>query len=538
MIRFGEFELDAERHFLRRGGEELHVEPKVFRVIDYLVRNRERLVTKEELLDKVWEETYVSESALTRVIRDARRVLDDSSTSPRWIRTLYGKGFRFIGEIAEGPAPAVSSDSRPTIAVLPFADLSEARDQGFFCEGLADEIINALTKLERLSVLSRKSSFEARQEPQKLGVDKVLDGSVRKAGDRLRVTVHLVDVATRRNLWSERYDRTANDLFAIQEDIAEQTASSLLGVLGEHEHGLLRRTPHAQLSAWEFYLRGRQLAYQEIRRSLEAARQMYARAVEIEPSFALAFSGMADALADLYLYHVRDEQYRAGCAEASRRAIALDPGLAEAHKSRAQSLVLEGKFDEAAEEFETAIALDPRSFDAHVYYGRLLWTHGRGEAAVQHLERAAAIRPDDYAAPMMLVQIYYALGRESDRHNAALRTKTLTAKRLELRPDDVRALCMNAEAQYVLGEKTGAMGQIDRAYAIDPHDVCTLYNSACVFSLDGELERALDAIEGAVRGGYTYREWLTSDPDLVALREHPRFQALMAELPELGEGER
>jgi adenylate cyclase len=150
---------------------------------------------------------------------------------------------------------------------------------------------------------------------------------------------------------------------------------------------------------------------------------------------------------------------------------------------------------------------------------------------VAHLERAAAIRPDDYQTPTMLLQVYYALGRESDRHNAALRTAELTRKRLDLRPDDVRALCMNAEAHYVLGERAQALARIDSAYAIDPGDVCTLYNSACVFALDGEIDRALAAIEGAVRGGYTYREWLERDPDLVHLRAHPRFRALMESLP-------
>ena len=136
----------------------------------------------------------------------------------------------------------------------------------------------------------------------------------------------------------------------------------------------------------------------------------------------------------------------------------------------------------------------------------------------------------------MQMQVYYALGRESDRHNAALRTEELTRKRLDLRPDDVRALCMKAEAHYVLGDREKAIEQIDAAYAIDPADVCTLYNSACVFALDGAVDRALAAIEGAVRGGYTYREWLERDADRVHLREHPRFGTLMESLPWVTEG--
>lgn len=527
MLRFGDFTFDPARHRLTRGTEELHAEPKVLGVLAFLIEHRDRIVPKEELLDRVWEERHVSESALTRVIRDLRRLLGDSSSEPRFIRTVYGKGFGFIADVQSSATPA-----RASIAVLPFDDLSPERDQAWFCEGLADEIINMLTKVAELDVLSRKSSREAsRDDRARLGVAHVLEGSVRKADSRMRVTVHLVDVATDRTLWSERYDREAGDVFAVQEDIAEHAATALVGVLGETEHAAIHRRPRAELEVWELYLKGRQLAYQEIRRSLEAARQLYAQAVAREPQFALGWCGLADVMCDLYLYHVRDEALRDGADDASRRAVAIDPSLAEAHTSRAQSLVLRGAFDAAADEFETAIALDPRSFDAHFLYARLLWTHGRSDAAVAHLERAAAIRPDDYQTPTMLLQVYYALGRESDRHNAALRIDQLTRKRLELRPDDVRALVMNAEAQYVLGERSRAMERIDRAYAIDPDDVCTLYNSACVFALDGAIDRALHAIEGAVRGGYTYREWLEHDPDLVHLREHPRFRALMESIP-------
>lgn len=526
MLQFADFALDADRHRLTRGGRELRAEPKVLGVLAYLVANRNRVVPKEELLDALWEERHVSESALTRVIRDLRKLLGDSSAEPRFIRTVYGRGFVFIHELAD-VQPAAQQKS---IAVLPFTDLSPEKDQGWFCEGLADEIINMLTKVASLDVLSRQSSFEG-ADPRKLGVAHVLEGSVRKSGSRMRITVHLVDVATARTIWSERYDRDAHDVFAVQEDIAEHAATALLGVLGESEQAAIHRHPRAELAAWELYLKGRQLAHQEVRRSLEAARQLYARAVEIQPSFALGWCGMADAMADLYLYHVRDESWRQGADEASRRAVELDPSLADAHTSRGQALVLRGAYDEAIDEFETAIALDPRSFNAHFLYARLLWTLGRGEAALAHCERAAAIRPDDYQTPTMLLQVYYALGRESDRHNAALRTEELTRKRLELRPDDVRALCMNAEAHYVLGERTKAMERIDDAYRIDPNDVCTLYNSACVYALDGAIDSALIAIEGAVRGGYTYREWLECDADLVHLRDEPRFRALIESLP-------
>jgi len=541
MFEFGDFQVDGERQQLRCRGVEIRVEPKVFAVIEYLARNRERVVPKEELLEELWEESFVSESALTRVIRDARKVLGDSSSEPRFIRTVYGKGFLFIADVRDGATATRTEPSHhPTLAVLPFEDLSEDAAQDFFCEGLADEIINALTRLGGLDVISRKSSFEATRREKDpcaagrlLRATSVIEGSVRRAGDKVRVSVHLVDVETGVTRWSERYDRDIDDLFAIQEDIAERAAESLVGVLGDTARRLIHKGPHAGLKAWEYYLKGRQYFYQETRRSLEAARQMYERAIEIESDFALAWSGIALILCELYLYFGRDEGWVAAAERSSRKGLELDDTLSDVHASRAQALVISGDVEAAITSFETAIALDPRSFDAHYNFGRLLWTMGRREQAVEHIERAAAVRPDDYMTPSFLIQAYYGLGRESDRHNAAIRTIELTRRRLELRPDDVRALCFNAEGLYVLGERRKAMKRIDDAYRIDPGDVCTLYNSACVFALDGQNDRALTAIEGAVKGGYSHREWLENDPDLATLLEDGRFRSLLDSLPML-----
>jgi len=498
-------------------------------------------VPKEELLETLWEEAFVSESALTRVIRDARKVLGDSSAHPRFIRTVYGKGFLFIGEVRPGgPAAGTRPRARPTLAVLPFEDLSENGAQGFFCEGLADEIINALTRLGGLDVISRKSTFEASRrdkDPGAIGrilrASNVLEGSVRRAGDTIRVSVLLVDAETGVTRWSERYDRGVADLFAIQDDIAEHVAESLVGVLGDIERKRIQKGPHPQLETWEYYLKGRQYYYQETRRSLEAARQMFERAIEIDNGFALGWSGIAAILCELYLYFGRHEEYAAEAERASRKSLELDDSLADVHVSRAQALMISGEVDAAITSFETAVALDPRSFDAHYNFGRALWTMGRREQAVEHIERAAAVRPDDYMTPAFLVQAYYGLGRESDRHNAAIRTIELTRRRLEMRPDDVRALCFNAEGLYVLGERRKALKRIDDAYRIDPDDVCTLYNSACVFALDGQTDRALTAITGAVSGGYAHREWLENDPDLAPLLEDDRFRRLLDSIPML-----
>ncbi|MGK2856649.1 MAG: TPR end-of-group domain-containing protein [Thermoanaerobaculia bacterium] len=539
-MRFGEFELDAGRHRLTRSGEEVPLEPKVFALIAYLARNGDRVVPKQELLDALWEEKFVTESALTRVVRDARRALGDSPSSPTFIRTMYGKGFLFVADVDardRRPREASSVPARPSIAVLPFEDLSEDRSQAHFCEGLADEIINALARIETLDVSSRRLSFEAaRRNPdpceaaRMLGATTVLEGSVRRSGDRMRVTVHLVDVATGHSRWSERYDREVGDVFAVQEDIAEQTATALVGLLGESERRMLHQRPHPGMHAWELYLKGRALYYQDSPPTHEAARQLYERAIELEPGFALGWAGIAVIVADQFLFFRRSEEYRDEAERTSLRALELDESLPDAHTSRGLALTTSGRYDDAVTSFETAIALDPRGYDAHYHLGRLLWTMNRREQAIAHLERAAAVRTDDHIAPMLLVQAYYGVGRESDRHNAALRALALLARRLELRPDEVRTVCFSAEAHYAIGERETAMRLIDDAYRIDPRNVCTLYNSACVFALDGQSGRAIDAIAGAVREGYANREWLACDPDFTALAGDPRFRAIVDSL--------
>ncbi|HYO77222.1 MAG TPA: winged helix-turn-helix domain-containing protein, partial [Thermoanaerobaculia bacterium] len=195
MFRFGEFELELERYELRRAGEVVKTEPRVLEVLDYLIARRERVVPKDELLDAVWRDVHVSESALTTTIRDARKALGDSSGEPRWIRTIYGRGFRFVGDvesaaIEETPAPAappVVRDTRKSIAILPFADLSPDRDQQHFCDGVAEELINTLTRIDELRVVSRATAFDYRSDDdvrslgEKLGVAHILRGSVRKA---------------------------------------------------------------------------------------------------------------------------------------------------------------------------------------------------------------------------------------------------------------------------------------------------------------------------------------------------------------------
>lgn len=374
MFTFGEFELDLSRYELRRGGEAVKTEPRVLEVLNFLIENRTRVVPKEELLDTIWRDVHVSESALTTAIRDARRALGDSSAEPRWIRTVYGRGFRFVGEVlappvaAPAPPPPAAPSQRKSIAVLPFADLSPARDQSHFCEGLAEELINTLTRIHELRVISRAMAFDIQSDDDlpalgaKLGVEHILRGSVRKDGERLRISVHLVDVSNGHHILSEKYDRKDGDVFALQEEIAESTTRALLGVLTDQHRSAIKSTP-VRLDAYEFYIKGHTYLAKKTPDALNAAIGMFETALEFDPDYALAYSGLADALVAMHGNN-GNASYLQRADAASRRAVELAPQLAETHLCRGHVLSLLKRYPEASAELEMALTISPGGAEA------------------------------------------------------------------------------------------------------------------------------------------------------------------------------
>lgn len=436
MFRFREFELNLDRYELRRAGEPVKAEPRVLEVLNYLIEHRDRVVPKEELLDKLWPDVHVSDSALTTAIRDARRALGDSPTEPRWIRTVYGRGFRFVGTL-EGPAvpapPAPAALDERSIAVLPFTDLSPAHDQRHFCEGIAEELINTLTRIQELRVVSRATAFDFREDEDvrelgtKLGVAHVLRGSVRKAEDRLRITVHLVNTPKGHHVWSEKYDREFGDIFTLQEEIADKTARVLLGVLVDRHRDALRSTP-VRIDAYEFHLRGRTYLSEGTPEAFDAAVGMFELAIDFDSEYAPAHAGLADALAELYVIR-GDEQLRIRADVAAKRAVKLAPQLAETHISRGHVLIAEERYDDASQELELAVSINPRSAEAYYRLGHLRVREARLEEAAEMFERAAALEPADFRPPLQLVWIFKALGRESDSREAEARTAALRAIR-------------------------------------------------------------------------------------------------------------
>ncbi len=428
--------------------------------------------------------------------------------------------------------PKTAVSAAKSVAVLPFANMSNDPENEYFTDGMADEIINALTKVQALRVASRTSSFAFKGKHEDIGeigkklkVSTILEGSVRKMGNKLRISAQLVNVADGSNLWSERYDREMEDVFAIQDDISQAIVKALKVILSEGERKQIEKARAENVQAYDYYLRGRQY-YQIHRKSLEYARQMFNRAIEADPDYARAYAGIADCCSLLYMYFDARESNLRQADTASAKALELEPDLAESHVARGLAVSLSKRFREAETEFEIAMKLDPKMFEASYWFGRALLSEGRFPEAVKMFERAASLRPEDYQAPNFLAQAYHALHMPEEAGVANKRSIRLMEDRLDLNPSDARAANLMAATYASLGEADKAMDYAERSLAIDPDDAMLLYNVACTYSLLGKHEEAIACLERAVDSGFGHREWLEHDPDLNGLRENARFQAI------------
>ena len=358
----------------------------------------------------------------------------------------------------------------------------------------------------------------------------VLEGSVRKAGNRLRITAQLINVSDGYHLWSERYDREMEDVFAVQDEIAENIVKALRMVLSEDEKRALEKPRAENVEAYEYYLRGRQFFHQFREKGLQFARRMFARAIEIDPNYARAHAGIADCSSMLYHYWDASEANLKQAESASRQALGLAPDLAEAHAARGLALSLSKRYPEAEAELATAIRLDPKLFEGHYYLGLALFQEGKFEAAAAAFDRASTVRPEDYQAGPLRALCLVSLGREVEADAVFRKTVQITERHVELNPEDARAWYLGACNLSRIGQREKALEWGDRAMALDPDDSGVLYNLACLNATEDQIDRAMELLERAVENGFGHREWIEHDPDLTPLRDHPRYKALLARL--------
>jgi adenylate cyclase len=537
--RFGEFTLDARQKVLLRKGKPLPLAPKVIDTLLTLVEHSGRIVEKQELMTRVWPDTFVEESNLTYSIRQLRKTLGDDARHPRYIETIPKRGYRFLsvsstnGEISTSSDAIIPQSPVASIAVLPFRDISPDQDQDYFCEGLADELINSLGSLPNLHVVSRTSSFrfksttlDIREVGLRLNVNTVLEGSVRKAGNNLRITAQLVSAVEGYQLWSGKYDRKLEDVFAVQEDIAQSTVRALQAVLSSDDLLALQRVRTTAVQAYEYYLRGRQLFYQMRRRSLESARETYLKAIAIDDHFGPAYAGLADCSSFLYMDWGGLESDVEDADRASAKAIEIDAALPQAYASRGVVLALRERYSEAEREFETALRLNPKLYEAYYYYARACFSQGKLDTAAGLLEQAISFRPESFDALSMLAGIYRRQKREQLQKETLKQCLDAAENHLEFYPSDVRPLLLGATALIELGETERGLEWTRRALELDPQDPNVLYNAACAFSMSGELGEAITCLEKSLPF-CADRKWLEHDSYLDPLRSLPRFQELL-----------
>ena len=424
-------------------------------------------------------------------------------------------------------------DASPSIAVLPFDDMSEQGDQGYFCEGIAEEILNALCKVPNLRVASRVSSFQfggkridVTEIGSKLKVRSVLEGSLRKSGDQLRITAQLVNASDGFHLWSRQFDRKLEDVFAIQEEIADSITHTLSVSLKRKSDSTFKQV---DCKAYDFFLRGQSYFAKHDIKDTVYARQMFTRALEVDPEYGRAWAGLAYTYGFEHMYFNATDVNRDEALRTSKKALELAPDLAESHVSAGIAYCMVQDYENSEVEFEQAVELDPKNFDAWYFFGRAKIHEGDIKQALKFFERAARVRPEDYQSVVLQAQLHVSLGDKEKAMEVTRKGIARVRSVLELNPDDNRALNLGAFALLRLGEREEADEWMQASMAKAPMDSIIQYNAACFYAQEGDIERAFDCLEHCfVKVGNISREWLLHDSDLDTLRDHPRYAEILA----------
>ena len=444
------------------------------------------------------------------------------------------------------PAAAAPSPGRAggeakhqqSICVLPFANISGDAEQEYFSDGISEDIITDLSKVSALYVDARNTSFmfkgkhvDVPQVARQLKVSHVLEGSVRKAGNRVRITAQLIDGATGGHVWAERWDRDLNDIFALQDEISEAIVTALKLKLLPAEKKAIEHRGTSNPKAYKYFLMARQISVTGNlgnMRHIEAIERLTTRATELDPNYARPWALLASAQTSLKVFHFSPRGD--GGVAAAERSIALDPKLADGHAALARILVHAGKSDDALAEAKVALALDPESYEVNNSAARCLYALRQYREAIPHWEKAAGAIEADYQACGMMISCYERLGDTDGLHRAAQRTLARAEKIVAVEPDNGSAMSFIVTALAALGEVERAKDWIERAMLLDPNNLNMTYNFVCALASNfHDAAAALDLLEPMMDHiGAPSLNWSKVDSDLDSLRELPRFKAMVA----------
>ena len=428
-------------------------------------------------------------------------------------------------------------DGAASIAVLPFDDLSENRNQAYFCEGLAEEILDTLRKIPNLRIASRMTAFQlnsqetdVREIGRKLKVQAELKGGVWKSGDKLHIAVELVDTSDGKLLWSRKYDRPLKEIFVIQDKIVNSITKSL-NVPVKHVADAKRRDIDPK--AYDLFLHGLSCFGKHTTQDNVHARQLFKQTIDLEPGFGRAWAALAYTYGYSYMYFNATDVNLAEAKRTSAQALKLSPDLAEAHISSGIACCMNQNYKKTQAEFEKAIELDPKNFRAWYFFGRAKVHEGDLKRALKLFERASRVCPEDFQSVLLQAQLYNSLDQQGKAMEVTKEGIERVRAVLEINPDDNRALNMGAFALLRLGQSEEARKWMTSSLKNAPLDSIIQYNGACFFSLAGDIEHALDCLENClIKVGNISREWLVHDSDMDNIRNQPRYEEIISSFPE------
>jgi adenylate cyclase len=483
--------------------------------------------------------------AVSRVVRDqvaGKTTCAFEDMGEHQVKNIEAPVHVFAARGTDAPAKAApharaEAAQRVSICVLPFSNMSGDVEQEYFSDGISEDIITDLSKVSALSVIARNTAFTFKnknvripQVARELGVTHVLEGSVRKAGGRVRITAQLIDGAAGDHVWAERYDRDLNDIFALQDEISEAIVAALKLKLLPEEKKAIEHRGTDNVEAYNLFLMARQysvIASLGDARMAESIMRLCRKALELDPNYAAAWALIAVTQVNLRFYMGLQSDDGLAAAE---RAIALDPNLAEAHAAKGVVLTFQTKHGEALAEVQKALKLDPESYEVNKAAARLFYTMRNHAAAIVHFEKAADLMETDYWACGMLNHSYNHAGDEEAARRAAQRTLARTEKIIAQDPNNGSAMGFAIDALAKLGEAERAKNLMARALLLDPGNMNMRYNLACILIIDlGDIDAALDLLEPLYQEvSISLLNWSKSDSDLDSVRDHPRHKAMVA----------
>jgi serine/threonine protein kinase/cytochrome c-type biogenesis protein CcmH/NrfG len=435
------------------------------------------------------------------------------------------------GRTPSATAAVAAARTTKSLAVLYFENLSGAKEDEYFRDGISEDIVTELLKIKGLHVFPRATvlpfrdtALTAPEIGARLNADYVLGGTLRRAGNRLRINAQLVDASRDFPVWAERYDRELKDVFEVQEEIARSIAQALRITLTPQEEQIIAKKPTENAEAYDYLLRGRNYARMA---NLEFAMQMYEHAIRLDPNFALAYAGIAQVCGGLVEYHGGDKQWITKGLEAAERASKLQPDLPEALSARARMHCAQQEFDQAVQLARKAIQLKADCENAYVILGQALFKSDRWQEAAEVMDRAVAAAGDDYNVYPPYGNALRAMGKHEAARNLADKLIAALEHRLEIAPEDTRARGLLAVNYARAGKNREAVAETEKAVAARPWDSLTLYNAACTYGVLNMKQEALATFRWSIEAGYRNLEWAARDKDLASLHDDPEFQRLI-----------